>query len=79
MEISHKEFITKLDEKDKYDNMKENVKNVSEKSEEKQENMRLNSVNFKKTSLQTCDWSKIIKHLHHRFFFFFLFKYIKCI
>ena len=45
MEISHEVFITILKEKDKYEEMKENVKNVSEKLEEKQENMRLNSVN----------------------------------
>ena len=41
MEISHEEFIAIFKEKDKYEKMKENVKNVSEK----QENMRLNSVN----------------------------------
>ena len=45
MEISHEEFITILKEKDKYEKMKENVRNVSEKLEEKQENMRLNSIN----------------------------------
>ena len=45
MEISHKEFITILKEKDKYEKMKENVRNISEKLEEKQENIRLNSVN----------------------------------
>ena len=45
MEISHEEFITILKEKDKYEKMKENVRNMSEKLEEKQENMRLNSVN----------------------------------
>ena len=45
MEISHKEFITILKEKDKYEKMKENVRNLCEKLEEKQENMRLNSVN----------------------------------
>ena len=45
MEISHKEFITISKEKDKYEKMKENVRNVSEKLEEKAENMRLNSVN----------------------------------
>ena len=39
MEISHEEFITILKEKDKYEKMKENVRNVSEK----QENTRLNS------------------------------------
>ena len=45
MEISHEEFITFLKEKDKNEKMKENVKNVSEKLEEKQQNIRLNSVN----------------------------------
>ena len=39
MEISHEELILK--EKDKYEKMKENVRNRSEK----QENMRLNSAN----------------------------------
>ena len=34
-----------LKEKDKYEEMKENIRNVSEKLQEKQENMRLNSVN----------------------------------
>ena len=43
MEISREEFITILKEKDKYEKMKENMRNVSEK----QENMRLNSVNLK--------------------------------
>ena len=52
MEISHEEFITILKEKDKYETMKKNVRNVSEKLEEKQENMRLNSANSRKiTSL----------------------------
>ena len=45
MEISHKEFITILKERDKYERMKENERNVSEKLEEKQENIRLNSIN----------------------------------
>ena len=40
MEISQKEFFTILKEKDKYENMKENVRNVNET----QKNMRLNSV-----------------------------------
>ena len=31
MEIRHKEFITILKEKDKYDKVKENLRNVSEK------------------------------------------------
>ena len=43
MEINHEEFVTILNERDKYEKMKENLKNVSEK----QENMRLNSVNSK--------------------------------
>ena len=30
MEISHKEFITILKEKDKYEKMEENLRNVSE-------------------------------------------------
>ena len=44
MEICHEEFITIL-KKDKYKKLKESVRNVSEKNEEKSENMRLNSVN----------------------------------
>ena len=54
MEISHEEFITILKEKDKYEKMKENVRNISEKLEkekEKTENIRLNSVNSRTTSL----------------------------
>ena len=43
MEISHEELIAISKEKDKYEKMKENVRNVSEK----EENMRLNSVNSK--------------------------------
>ena len=41
MEINHEEFITILKEKDKYEKMKENERNLNEK----QENMRLNSFN----------------------------------
>ena len=44
IEISHEQFITILKEKDKYESMIENVRNVSGKLEEKQENMKLNSV-----------------------------------
>ena len=44
MEISHEEFNAIIREKKKYERMKENVRNVSEK----QENMRLNSLNSKK-------------------------------
>ena len=46
MEIGHEEFVTILGEKKKYKKIKENVRTVSEcSSAEKQENMRLNSVN----------------------------------
>ena len=46
MEISHEEFVTIIKEKDKYEKMKEYLRNVSERnSAEKQENMRLSSVN----------------------------------
>ena len=45
MEISHEEFIAILKEKDKYEKMKENLRNVTEKLEDKTEHMRLNSVN----------------------------------
>ena len=43
MTISHEEFVRILKEKDKYEKMKENLKNVNEK----QEITRLNSVNSK--------------------------------
>ena len=42
---SHKEFITILNEKDRYNKMKENLRNINEKLEEKTENMRLDSDN----------------------------------
>ena len=45
IEISHEEFITTLNEKNKYGKMKENLRNINEKSEEKTENIRLNGVN----------------------------------
>ena len=45
MEITHEEFITILKEKEKYEKIKENVRNVSKKLEKKQENMRVNCVN----------------------------------
>ena len=44
MEINHEEYITILNEQYKYEKTKENVRNVNEKSGEKTENMRLNSV-----------------------------------
>ena len=55
MEISHEEFNAIIREKQKYERMKENVRNVSERSSAvKQENMRLNSVNSKKQ--QVCKY-----------------------
>ena len=47
MEISHEEFDQIMKEKDKYEKMKENVKNVSQKLQETNEIMRLNSFNSK--------------------------------
>ena len=41
IKISHEEFITILKEENKYETMKENMR----KSSEKQENIKLNSVN----------------------------------
>ena len=43
MEISHKEYITILKQKNKNEKMNKNVRNVSEK----QEHVRLNCVNSK--------------------------------
>ena len=45
MEISHEEFVPIFKEKDKYEKMKERVRDLSEKLEEKTENTTLNSVN----------------------------------
>ena len=45
MEISHEEFVTILNEKDIYEQMKENSRNKYKKLEEKTEYTRLNSVN----------------------------------
>ena len=47
MEISHEEYDLILKKKDKYEKMKENVRSVSEKLEEINKTMRLNSVNSK--------------------------------
>ena len=53
MESSHEEFNAIIREKEKYERMRENMRNVSERSfAEKQENMRLNSMDARKiTSL----------------------------
>ena len=48
MDISHKEFITILKEKDNYEKMKENVRNISKKLEKEKQK---NSVNSRTTSL----------------------------
>ena len=45
MKLSDEEFIRILNEKNKYEKMKENLRNVNEKLKEKAENTRLNSVN----------------------------------
>ena len=45
MEISYEECITSLKEKDIYEGMEENLRNVSEKLEKKRENTRLNNAN----------------------------------
>ena len=47
MEISIEEFIMILNEEDKYEKMKENLRNVNEKLSEKNENMRLNSFSLR--------------------------------
>ena len=47
MEISHEEIVTILKEKQKCEEMKENVRNVSEKLEEKTEKTRLKGVNLR--------------------------------
>ena len=47
LQITHEEFITIVKEKEKYENMKENIRNINEKLEEKTENTRLNGVNSK--------------------------------
>ena len=45
MKISDEQFIRILNKKDKYEKMKENLRNVNEKLKEKGEPTRLNSVN----------------------------------
>ena len=70
MEISHEEFIT-IKEKDKYEKMEENVRNMSQKLEEKQENMRINGVNSRtkqKTKKQnkTKNKNEAIDNLHNQ-------------
>ena len=45
LEITHEEFVTIVKEKEKYEKMRENIRNINEKLEEKTENTRLNHVN----------------------------------
>ena len=41
IDINHEEFITILKEKNKYEKIKENVRNISEKLEEEKEKLRI--------------------------------------
>ena len=45
LEITHEEFVTIVKEKEKYEKMRKNIRNINEKLEEKTENTRLNHVN----------------------------------
>ena len=48
MEISHEEFVAIFKEKDKYEKLKENVRNISERSSaEKQKNIETKQCKFK--------------------------------
>ena len=58
MEISQEEFNAVIREKQKYERMKENVKNVSE-------NMRLNGVNSKKIMLYIIGITFLTSHFKH--------------
>ena len=49
MDVSHEEYITILNEKDKYERKKENVGNISKKIKKKEK--QKNSVNIRTTSL----------------------------
>ena len=57
LEISHEEFVMILKERDKYEKMKENFKNFSEK----QKNMKLNGVNSR--SSKNNDAADNLRHL----------------
>ena len=64
MDISHEEFITILDEKDKYEKMKDNLRNENEKS---YEIMTLSSVKSKtyKNKNEKYKNKKILSILYH--------------
>ena len=53
METSYKEFTTILKEKDKYEKMKESLRNVSEKLEEKQKKYKIAQCKFKRDTRKT--------------------------
>ena len=57
LEISHEEFVMILKERDKYEKMKENFKNFSEK----QKSMKLNGVNSR--SSKNNDAVDNLRHL----------------
>ena len=54
IETSHEKFTVTFKEKDKYDKMKKNLRNVSEKLEGWNENMRLNIVNSSFSTYKMC-------------------------
>ena len=59
MEISHEEFNAIIREKQKYERMKENVRNVSERSSaEEQKKYEIEQCEFKKNKFvnNLCDW-----------------------
>ena len=47
MWIVHEQFLTIFKEKNKYEKMKKNLRNINERLEEKTSSMRINSVNSK--------------------------------
>ena len=57
MDISHEEFITILKEKDRYEIMKENLKN---KNGESYEIIRFNSVKSKLRIIEYIKWKRIV-------------------
>ena len=61
MEKSHEEFAAIFKEKDKYEMMKENIRNVSEKLEEKAENMRPNGVHSRTYNKKITSERKLLK------------------
>ena len=78
MEISREEFNEISREKQKYERMKENVRNVSKK----QENVRLNSVNSKKTNdfvNNLSNWLKNIVKNNQKLFKIYAIKICVCV